>query len=119
MIDNIKKLAEVLKQTAKSNDQKYKEFHEFHKWLIENIDEAVCEEIGTVNEVAEGKGLLISLLDYNWWNEQYLKNKNLKLKPLSEIKRLVYTQMLRTAKTEQLGAPDKAAMLKMIDEQLN
>lgn len=104
MLDKIKKMADFIaasiREAKKTREEKFTAFHEFHKWLLENIDPAVCAAVGNIQGVSGNRwGLEISTKDYQWWAEKYASGEDLNLKPLDEIKRMVFGRIMEVAKT--------------------
>jgi len=124
MIEAIKKLSvfvsDNLKEKFKSNEEKFMEFHEFHKWLLENIDPLLWNQIGTVNEItmdASNYGIAISVADYKWWAEKFTSNPNLQLKPLKEIQKRIFARILEVSKDINIpGTANIHNTLSLIDQ---
>lgn len=72
-----KKIFNVFKKYEVTNEEKFKQFHEFHKWLIENMPEKLKQAYNKsgdkrINAVTNKDGWRVELTikDYLWWETQ-------------------------------------------------
>lgn len=71
------KIFNVFKKYEVTNDEKFKQFHEFHKWLIENMPDKLKQAYNNskkrINPVTnkDGWSVELSIKDYLWWETQH------------------------------------------------
>lgn len=126
MLDKIKKLIEIHCTSQKKRDERFKDFHEFHKWLLKTVpieiqkimrknERHICTH-PSVNFPTMAVDLTVE--DYEWWAEEYKQNPLIILKDIKEIQKEVYETLeklvMSNIVTENTKDLDKA--LKLIDE---
>lgn len=107
------KIFSVFKKYEETNDEKFKQFHEFHKWLIENMPQKLKQEYNSsgerrINAVLNKPGWSIELTisDYLWWEAQY-NSCLLDMKDIDIIKKEMLTALARILETISLDENDK------------
>lgn len=75
-----KKIFNVFKKYEVTNDEKFNQFHEFHKWLIENMPDKLKQAYNNSNQRInavtnkDGWKVELSITDYLWWETQNAGN---------------------------------------------
>lgn len=71
------KIFSVFKKYEVTNEEKFNQFHEFHKWLIENMPDKLKQAYNNsgdkrINAVTNKDGwrVELSIKDYLWWEIQ-------------------------------------------------
>lgn len=118
--ENILKLTEFLLIQKKTKDQRFLEFHQFHKWCLENIDPVLWEKIGRIYGISvstSGSYLELSLEDYKGWAIDY-ENSHMLIKPIKEIEKMFYDRLVTVLHSEQLPATKEqiSEVIKTIDD---
>lgn len=106
------KIFNIFKKYEVTNDEKFKQFHEFHKWLIENMPEKLKQAYNSSNQrinVATNKDgwtVELSIKDYLWWETQY-NSCLLNMKDIDVIKREMLSTLASILETITLDENDK------------
>ena len=117
------KIFNVFKKYEATNDEKFKQFHEFHKWLIMNMPQKLKQAYNAsgksrINAVLNKPGwsIVLNMNDYLWWETQY-NSCLLDMKDIDIIKKEMLTALARILETITLDENDKEIQ-KIIFEQL-
>lgn len=107
------KIFNIFKKYEVTNDEKFKQFHEFHKWLIENMPEKLKQAYNNsgnkrINAVTnkDGWSVELSIKDYLWWETQY-NSCLLDMKDIDVIKREMLSKLASILGTITLDENDK------------
>ena len=117
------KIFNVFKKYEVTNEEKFKQFHEFHKWLIENMPQKLKQAYNTsgnkrINAVTnkDGWSVELTITDYLWWETQY-NSSMLDMKDIDVIKKEMLIALANILETITLDENDKD-LQKIIFEQL-
>lgn len=116
------KIFSVFKKYEATNDEKFKQFHEFHKWLIENMPNKLKQAYNNsgnkrINAVTnKDLAVELSITDYLWWETQNAGNL-LNFKDIDVIKREMLIALANILDTVTLDENDKEIQ-KIIFEQI-
>lgn len=107
------KIFNVFKKYEVTNEEKFKQFHEFHKWLIENMPQKLKQAYNSsgesrINAVLNKPNWSIELTitDYLWWEVQY-NAYLLDMKDIDIIKKEMLSALARILETITLDENDK------------
>lgn len=107
------KIFNVFKKYEATNEEKFKQFHEFHKWLIVNMPHKLKQAYNAsgesrINAVLNKPGWSIELTmnDYLWWETQY-NSCMLDMKDIDIIKKEMLSALARILETITLDEKDK------------
>jgi hypothetical protein len=123
MLNQIKRVADYvangLKTKREIQEKSFKEFHEFHKWLLENIDPILWDKVDITVDEVNRYSLKLSIEDYKFWGETYATSlyRLMKLLPINKIKQKVFSKIIEVSK--QCDVTNKKALdevLKNIDD---
>lgn len=95
------KIFNVFRKYEVTNDEKFKQFHEFHKWLVENMPNKLKQAYNTSsfdNKVRPSTNkeycVDITIQDYLWWETVY----NAELIDIKDIKTIKKDTLMKLAK---------------------
>lgn len=106
------KIFSVFKKYEVTNEEKFKQFHEFHKWLIENMPEKLKHAYNNsdkrINAVTNKDGwkVVLSIDDYLWWETQHEADL-LVFKNIDVIKKEMLMALSNILHTVTLDGNDK------------
>lgn len=107
------KIFGVFKKYAVTNDERFKQFHTFHKWLIENMPEKLKQAYNNsgnnrINAVINKDGWKVELTiaDYLWWQTQHEADL-LVFKNIDAIKKEMLIALSNLLHTITLDGNDK------------
>lgn len=117
------KIFNVFRKYEVTNDEKFKQFHEFHKWLIENMPQKLKQAYNSsgdkrINAVTnkDGWSVELSIKDYLWWEAEY-NVCLLDMKDIDIIKKEMLSALAGILETITLDKNDKEIQ-KIIFEQI-
>lgn len=117
------KIFNVFKKYEATNDEKFKQFHEFHKWLIENMPPKLKKAYNNsgnkrINPVTnkDGWSVELSIKDYLWWETQNAGDL-LNFNDIDVIKKEMLLALANILETITLDENDKEIQ-KLIFEQI-
>lgn len=106
------KIFNVFKKYEVTNEEKFKQFHEFHKWLIENMSDKLKQAYNNsgkrINAVTNKDGWKVELTidDYLWWETQHEADL-LVFKNIDVIKKEMLIALSNILHTVTLDGNDK------------
>ena len=117
------KIFNVFKKYEVTNEEKFKQFHEFHKWLIENMPEKLKQAYNKsgnkrINAATnkDGWAVELTITDYLWWETQHAGDL-LIFKDIDVIKKEMLIALANILETISLDENDKD-LHKIIFEQI-
>lgn len=116
------KIFNVFKKYEVTNDEKFKQFHEFHKWLIENMPDKLKKAYNNsgnkrINVITNKEwSVELSITDYLWWETQHAGDL-LNFKDIDVIKKEMLLALANILETITLDENDKEIQ-KLIFEQI-
>lgn len=116
------KIFNVFKKYEVTNDEKFKQFHEFHKWLIENMPDKLKKAYNNsgnkrINAITNKEwSVELSITDYLWWETQHAGDL-LNFKDIDVIKKEMLLALANILETITLDENDKEIQ-KLIFEQI-
>lgn len=107
------KIFNVFKKYEVTNNEKFNQFHVFHKWLIENMPEKLKQAYNKsgnkrINAVTnkDGWSVELTITDYLWWETQHAGDL-LIFKDIDVIKKEMLIALANIIETITLDENDK------------
>lgn len=115
------KIFNVFNKYETTNDEKFNQFHIFHRWLIENMPEKLKKAYNSgkrINAVTnkDGWSVALTISDYLWWETQHAGDL-LIFKDIDVIKKEMLIALANILETITLDENDKD-LHKIIFEQI-
>lgn len=119
-----KELRDLYQGLNTDRQKRQEEFRAFHKELIEEFGPTLGAGIGgfahgkliaTGLKKANNYGIELTVKDLIWWDDEFEKNPTIVMRPINEIKRIIYAEIVMALESLSAKMGDDEAHKRVLE----